>query len=340
MWPEQFPLFPERASAMAAEIDALYFFALGITAFFSLLIAVLVLYFASRYHRRHPDEIGEPDRAAVWLEVVWSVIPLAILLFMFAWGAKVFFEARRVPADAREYFVVGKQWMWKFQHPEGHREINTLHVPVGEPIKLTMGSEDVIHSFFLPEFRVKQDVIPGRYTTMWFEADKTGTFRIFCAEYCGAEHSLMRGSLVVMEPEEYARWLEREQPTETMAMSGEQLFSKYVCDTCHKPDSAALAPQLAGLVGHRVELADGSTVVADLDYLRESILNPSAKVVAGYNPVMPTYQGQINEEELVQLLSYIRSLSDEASSEEPTAAEESAGDDTTTTAAEAGSEIR
>jgi cytochrome c oxidase subunit 2 len=202
--------------------------------------------------------------------------------------------------------------MWKVQHPEGHREINTLHVPVGVPIKLTMGSEDVIHSFFLPEFRIKKDVIPGRYTTLWFEANKTGTFNLFCAEYCGAEHSMMLGTVVVMEPEEYERWLDRERPAETMALSGEQLFSKHVCDTCHKPDSAALAPILNNIFGHQVALDDGSTVTADLDYLRESILDPRARIVAGYNAVMPTYQGQIGEEELVQLLQYIRSLNEEA----------------------------
>lgn len=312
MWPDQFPIFPDRASAMAAEIDALYFFALGITAFFSLLIASLVLFLALRHKRRNAGDVGETAREPMWLEITWSVIPLAILMFMFVWGAKVFFEAGRPPADAREYFVVGKQWMWKFQHPEGHREINTLHVPVGEPIKLTMGSEDVIHSFFLPEFRVKRDVIPGRFTTLWFEATKTGTFRIFCAEYCGAEHAVMGGGLVVMEPEEYQRWLDRKRPSKTMAMSGEQLFTKYVCNTCHKPDSAALAPILTDLFEHEVELADGSRVVADIDYLRRSILSPAEEVVAGYSPVMPNYRGQINEEELVQLLQHIRSLTSDA----------------------------
>jgi cytochrome c oxidase subunit 2 len=192
-----------------------------------------------------------------------------------------------------------------------------------------MGSEDVIHSFFLPEFRIKKDVIPGRYTTLWFEATRTGTFRVFCAEYCGAEHSVMIGSLVVMEPEEYERWLDSARPAETLAMSGGQLFSRYVCDTCHKPDSAALAPILHGLYGHQVTLADGRTATVDLDYLRRSILDPADQVVAGYNPVMPTYRGQINEEELVQLLQYIRSLTAES------AGEAAAGDaDTTGTSEE------
>jgi cytochrome c oxidase subunit 2 len=309
MWPDQFPLFPERASELAAEVDALYFFSLAVTAFFSVLIAVLVIVLATRYRRRDPGEVGQWEKEPAWLEISWSIVPLVILLFMFVWGTKVYFEASRPPADAREYFVVGKQWMWKFQHPEGHREINTLHVPVGQPIRLTMGSEDVIHSFFVPAFRVKKDVIPGRYTTFWFEATRTGTFRLFCAEYCGAEHSLMIGKLVVMEPTAYERWLESERPLETMATSGEQLFAKYVCNTCHKPDTAALAPILHDLEGSEVALADGSTVTADLDYLRRSILDPTHEVVAGYNPVMPTYRGQISEEELVQLLQYIRSLS-------------------------------
>ncbi len=319
MWPDQFPLFPERASELAAEVDALYFFSLGLTAFFSLFIAALVLFLALRYRRQQAGDVGEKIKEPAWLEITWSIIPLVILMFMFVWGTKVFFEMRRAPADAREYFVVGKQWMWKFQHPEGHREINTLHVPVGEPIKLTMGSEDVIHSFFLPEFRVKQDVIPGRYTTLWFEATRTGTFRLFCAEYCGGEHSLMIGSVVVMEPEEYERWLDRERPQETMAMSGEQLFGKYVCNTCHKPDSAALAPILTDLYEHEVTLADGSTVVADLEYLRRSILDPAEELVEGYNAVMPTYRGQINEEELVQLLQYLRSLTESAAADEANA---------------------
>ena len=188
-----FPLFPESASTLSGQVDAIYFFGLGIAAFFSLLIAVAILYLAIRYRRKSEDEVGKREHAGLWLEITWSVIPLGILLLMFAWGAKVYFTAMRPPADAVEYFVTGKQWMWKFQHPEGQREINHLHVPVGQPIKLTMTSEDTIHSFFVPAFRIKMDVIPGRYTTAWFEATKTGTFTLYCAEYCGAEHSTNDG---------------------------------------------------------------------------------------------------------------------------------------------------
>ena len=196
----QFSLFPESASTMAPQVDRLFFFTVGIAVFFSLLIAVLVIGLGIKYRRRHPDEVGQPEKEGMWLEIIWSVIPLGILLFMFAWGATVFFTDRRPPSDAIQYWLVGKQWMWKIQHPQGNREINSLHVPVGQRIKMTMTSEDVIHSFFVPAFRIKMDVLPGRYTEVWFEATKTGTYTLFCAEYCGAEHSHMIGKGVVREP--------------------------------------------------------------------------------------------------------------------------------------------
>ncbi len=308
LWPQRFPLFPDSASALAREVDAIYFFALGVTAFFSLLIAALILRFATKYRRRAEEEVGHPESAANWLEIAWSVIPLGILLFMFGWGAKVYFEVRRPPADAVEYFVTAKQWMWKFQHPEGNRQINHLDVPLGQAIKLTMTSEDVIHSFFVPAFRAKADVIPGRYTTFWFRADRTGTFPLFCAEYCGAEHSLMTGSVRVLEPHEYEAWLRGSRPQQTLAATGEQLFAALDCQTCHRGDSAARAPILHGIFGRTIALASGGSTVADENYFRESILFPAAKVVRGYEPVMPTYMGRVSEEELVKLISYIKSL--------------------------------
>ena len=309
MW-SNFPLFPQRASTLAGKVDAVFFYAVGVTVVFSLLIGVLIVIFAVRYRRRDPDEIGHAEHAGWWLEVVWSIIPLGILLFMFVWGARVYFYAFRPPANAANYYVVGKQWMWKIQHPEGNREINELHVPVNEPIKLTLTSEDVIHSFYLPEFRIKMDAIPGRYTTMWFQATKTGTFHLFCAEYCGAEHSAMIGKVVVMEPDEYQKWLTSGgvKPG-SKRMSGKELFVQKTCSTCHRPDSSATAPNLKGVFGHEVQLADGSTVLADENYIRESILNSQAKVVAGYKPIMPTFQGQITEDELIQLIQYVKSLS-------------------------------
>ena len=307
MW-KNFPLFPDSASSVARSVDALYFACLGITAFFSLLIAGAILYLALRFRRRHPDEHGVPERANFALEIAWSVIPFVILMVMFAWGAKVFFHLSRPPKGSVEYYAVGKQWMWKFQHPEGNREINELHVPLGLAIKLTMTSEDVIHSFFVPAFRVKADVVPGRYSTVWFEATKTGTYQLFCTEYCGAEHSRMIGRVTVMEPAAYQAWLTGGAPGLSVAASGEGLFNSLACNTCHRPDTAVRGPILAGLFGSRVRLHDGSTAVADDDYLRESILAPGEKIVAGYQPVMPTFKGQVTEEQLLALLTYIKSL--------------------------------
>jgi cytochrome c oxidase subunit II len=316
----ELPLFPGTASELAREVDLLYFAWAAISVFFTLLIAGLILYFMVKYRRRSPGEIGKPEHANVPLEIAWSVIPLAINLVMFGWGAKVFFDLYRPPADAIEYFAVGKQWMWKFQHPEGNREINELHVPVGQPVKLTMTSEDVIHSLFVPAFRTKADVMPGRYTSIWFRADRPGTYHLFCTEYCGAEHSQMIGSVVVLEPTAYEEWLSGVQPGQSTAVSGAQLFQSLACDTCHRPGAdtggagaagagrIARAPSLDGLYGRQVALADGRQVLADETYIRESILNPMAKLVAGWEPVMPTFQGQVTEEQLVQLLAYVKSL--------------------------------
>lgn len=300
---------PIQGSALAARVDEVFWFAMAVTVFFSVLIAGLIVYLGLKYRRRRPDEIGGTGGAApMTLEIVWSVIPLGILLFLFAWGAEVFLAVSRPPAGADEYFVVARQWMWKVQHPDGPREINELHAPVGRPIKLTMTSEDVIHSFFVPAFRVKMDVLPGRYTTVWFNATVPGTYHLFCAEYCGTLHSGMRGSIIVMEPHEYEAWLAHGSADQPAGSSGEALFVQRGCTTCHRPDTAARAPILNGLHGTTVQLQGGDQVTADDDYLRESILRPAAKVVAGYPPIMPANEGQISEEELVQLIVYIRSL--------------------------------
>jgi cytochrome c oxidase subunit 2 len=317
MW-KDFPLFPDKATELAGQVDALYFTFLGISAFFSLLIAGLVFFFAIRYRRRSADEVGQPEKAGMWLELTWSIIPLVILMVMFTWGAKVYIAAYRPPANAKEYFVTAKQWMWKFQHPEGQREINHLHVPMGLPIKLTMTSEDVIHSFFVPAFRVKADVLPGRYTSIWFEGEKTGTFHLFCAEYCGAEHSRMIGSITIMDPGDYESWLAGIQKGPSVIASGEELFQAKACNTCHRPDTAVQAPILHGAFGEEVELQTGRVVTVDADYIRESLLNPTAKVVKGYRPLMPTYQGQLSEEEILQLISYIKSLATEPAEETTT----------------------
>jgi cytochrome c oxidase subunit 2 len=311
VWPDV-PFFPEQASEVARSVDHLFFFALAVLVAFSSLIAVLILLFAVRYRRRSPDEIGVDVYAtsllAKRLEIAWSTIPLAILLFLFVWGTKVFFAQNRPPADAVEFSVTAKQWMWKIQHPEGKREINELHVPVHTPVRLRMISEDVIHSFFVPAFRVHVDVLPSRYTTYWFNANKTGKFHLFCGEYCGVEHSRMVGSVEVMKAHEYQDWLAGKAAVRGAQISGEGLFRTKGCTTCHRSDSAARAPILNGLWGRPVTLSDGAVVVADDDYVRESILRPAAKVVAGFEPKMPPFQGQISEEDLVLLLNYLRSL--------------------------------
>jgi cytochrome c oxidase subunit 2 len=314
---QQLPLFPEAASTVAPQVDALFFVWSAISVFFTILIAALIVYFMVRYRRRSVDEVGLPERAPAWLEVGWSVIPLIIMLAMFFWGTRVFFDIYRAPTTAVEYWTVGKQWMWKFQHPDGHREINTLHVPIGVPVRLHIQSEDVIHSVYIPAFRVKQDAVPGRETSVFFQATKPGVYHLFCAEYCGGEHSKMIGSIIALEPEQYEAWLAGGPAGKTMVASGADLFQSLACYTCHRPGvsgaagaarTAARAPQLEGLYGNQVRLLDGRTLVADDNYLRESILNPAAKIVAGWQPIMPTYQGQVTEEQLAQLVAYVRSL--------------------------------
>ena len=318
MWPD-LPLFPEAASEAARQVDAIYLAWVAISTFFTLLIFALIAFFFIHYRRKKQGEIGDiAEVRTLPLELTWSLIPLAITLAMAFWGMKVFFDAWRAPADAVEYWVTGKQWMWKVQHPSGVREINTLHVPVGQAVKLVMTSEDVIHDFFLPALRVKMDVIPGRYTSIWFRPDRPGTYHLFCAEYCGTEHSLMRGEIVVLPAEEYERWLATGQVGPSMQASGAELFQQLACDTCHRTGDAAAAaglppraPALEGLFGAQVALQSGRTVIADETYIRESILDPHARIVAGWQPIMPTFKGQISEEQLNALVLYVKSLGEE-----------------------------
>ena len=304
----QTQVFPTQASTIAPQVDALYFFLVALTAFFTLLISGLVVYFAVRYRRRAADEAGAPIHGNLRLEITWTVIPLIIVLFIFGWSAKLFFTMARPPADTLDVYVVGKQWMWKFQHPDGHAEVNELHVPVGTSVKLTMTSQDVIHDVYIPDFRVKADVLPGRYTHMWFKATKPGRYRLFCAEYCGTNHSGMVGWVVVQERAEYQKWLAGGAGAGTMAQTGEKLFKDLSCITCHREDTTGRGPTLIGLYGKAVTLDNGKTVEADEAYLRESIVNPRAKMVTGFQPIMPTFQGLISEEGLLQLIEYIKSL--------------------------------
>lgn len=311
-----FQLFPDQASTVAPKVDAVFFYILGVTIFFSVLIAVLVIGFAIKYRRRSEDEFPTPTVGSMKLEAAWIIIPLLLALVMFVWGTSTYFVVARPPDDALEIYVVGRQWMWKVQHPGGQSEINELHIPVGQPVKLVMTSEDVIHDFYVPAFRTKQDVVPGRYTRTWFEATKTGDYHLFCAEYCGTEHSRMGGWVHVMDQADYQKWL-AERPFRSMAKKGEGLFYKLDCVTCHSATAEARAPVLEGLYGRTVQLRDHAPVRADADYLRESILKPDAKIVAGYEPIMPPFilkkspddkEGHLTEEELMQLIEYIKSL--------------------------------
>jgi cytochrome c oxidase subunit 2 len=289
----------------------------AVTAFFSLLIAALVVAFAIKFRRRRDNEIGVAIHGSIALELLWSVIPLVIAMVMFAWGAKVFFDLYRPPAGAMEIFIVGKQWMWKAQHADGMREINELHVPVGRPVKLIMGSEDVIHSYYIPAFRVKADVIPGRYNSMWFTATKPGRYHLFCAEYCGTKHSGMIGWVTAMEPSEFQAWLGGGGPVSSPVAAGQKLFNDLACATCHLPSGTGRGPVLNGIFGKSVALADGSTVTVDEAYLRESIVNPQAKIVKDFQPVMPPFQGLVTEEQLLQLIAYVRSLSQQQAASAP-----------------------
>jgi cytochrome c oxidase subunit 2 len=303
----EFQLIPDQASTIAPRVDALFFFVSGVTVFFTLLVAVLLIFFAVRYRRRREDFYPRPVVGSLPLETVWSVGPLLIALVIFFWGAALYFEKERAPDNALEIYVVGKQWMWHLQHPEGQREINALHVPVGRPVKLIMTSEDVLHDFYVPAFRVKQDVVPGRYTYLWFEATQAGSYHLYCALYCGTDHSRMIGKVEVMEPADYERWL-GQKGDRSLALQGRQLFQKLQCVTCHHADAGGRAPLLEGIYRTRVPLLGGRQVVADEAYLRESILYPDAKVRAGYRPIMPSFQGQVSEDDLIRLLAFLKAL--------------------------------
>jgi cytochrome c oxidase subunit 2 len=271
------------------------------------LIAGSIIFFALRYRSgRNVDRTGRINESFK-IEFSWSFIPFLMAMGIFTWSAVVYYNYASAPADALEIYVIGKQWMWHAQHPSGKTEINSLHVPVNQPVKLIMTSQDVIHDFYIPEFRVKQDVLPGRYTTLWFEATKTGEYHLFCAEYCGTEHAKMGGSVFVMDELEYQRWLIG-AAGQSMAEAGKALFEQRGCISCHSEQPGSIGPHVAGLFGATIELADGRTALADEAYLRESIVEPQAKVVAGYPPIMPTYDGIISEEGILQLVAYIKSL--------------------------------
>lgn len=305
------PLFPEQASTMADRVDTLVFFLIGVSVFFATLICILIISFAIKYRRRSEDERPPAVRSDIRLEIFWTVVPLGLTLIMFVWGTKLYFTTFTPPANSLEISVVAKQWMWKAQHPEGQREINELHIPIGRPVKLILTSQDVIHDFSVPAFRVKRDVVPGRYTTVWFEANKTGEYHLFCDQYCGTQHAGMIGSVVVMKQAEYQTWLGGQTTGISAAAAGERLFQQLACNTCHGESATSRGPSLVGLFGRTVKLEGEGSVTADEGYIRESILNPQAKIVAGYRPIMPTFKGLITEDGILEIVAYLKSLARE-----------------------------
>jgi cytochrome c oxidase subunit II len=304
---ENFPLWPVRASTTAGSVDALYIFLVTLSGVMCVGIFTMIAVFAIRYRRRAGNR-AEPIEGSNALELTWTFIPFGIFLCIFIWGTYIYFQERTPPRDSTEVYTVAKQWMWKFQHIEGQREINELHVPVGRDVRMIMTSQDVIHSFYVPAFRIKQDVLPGRYTTAWFHATKPGTYHLFCAEYCGTMHSGMIGDIVVMEPAQYQTWLSGGAAAGSLAETGQGLFASLGCATCHRLDTQGRGPNLTGVFGKPVLLEDGRTVTADENYVRESILSPAAKVVSGFKPIMPVFQGLVSEEQLNALVAYVKSL--------------------------------
>jgi cytochrome c oxidase subunit 2 len=300
--------WPPEASTTAHDVDHLFFFLVSVCGAMGLFIAFLLIFFSVHFRRR-PGQVGPPPdtHQSHALEWFWTITPLFVFAIMFVWGGAVYFNAYRAPDDATPLYVVARQWMWKFQHPEGQREINTLHVPAGRPVKLLLTSEDVIHSFFVPAFRAHMDVLPGRYTSVWFKATKPGDYHLFCSQFCGTEHAGMIGTVTVMEPAAYQDWLHLNADG-SLAQRGRQTFLKYRCISCHSADEHARAPVLEELFGRQVPLADGRTVIADEAYIRESILDPGAKLVAGYQNIMPTFRGQVSEEEIIELIAWIKAL--------------------------------
>jgi cytochrome c oxidase subunit 2 len=300
--------WPPAASTYATRVDALMWMFTGVVALLAGPVLVLTVWFAIKYRRGRPANRQMGEERDVLIETSWSIIPFVVTIGFFAYAAWLFFTLQRPPANAMTVDVVAKQWMWKFQHPEGQSEIDDLHVPAGIPVRLVMTSQDVIHSLYLPALRIKQDVLPGRYTGLWFKADKPGTYPLRCSQFCGSDHSGMVGNFVVLAPADYAQWLKVSQTDLNLVAQGKALYQKLGCSGCHDGSSTVRAPNLKGLAGSPVQLADGSTVYADRQYLHDSLFLPNKQVTAGYEPRMPTYANLVDEGQASALISYIQSL--------------------------------
>jgi len=306
-WLHASALFPAEASTIAPYADALYAFLMVITVIGLVLVGALVFGFSIRY-RKARSPIATQVEGSTLLEATWTIIPLALFMVAWIWGALLYFRIYNPPTNAMNIYVVGKQWMWKAEHEGGQHEINALHVPTGRAVQLTMISQDVFHSFSIPDFRIKREVIPGRYSTVWFEATTPGTYHIFCTQYCGTNHSAMIGEVTVLSPEDYEKWTQGSTSGTSLAQNGERLFASMGCNACHSGSAAARGPNLAGVYGSKLQLTSGSQVLVNDAYLRDAILNPSQHVTAGYAPIMPTYQGQVSEDGLIDLVEYIKNM--------------------------------
>src|SRR5580692_2592102 len=304
-WLTNSALFPPEASAISPYMDAFYFFLCAISAVGLIAVAILVFGFSIMY-RKEKSPVATQIEGSTLLEATWTIIPLALFMVCFVWGALLYFRIYDPPTNAMNIYIVGKQWMWKAEHPGGQHEIDSLHVPINRQVQLTMISQDVFHSFSIPAFRIKREVIPGRYSTVWFEATAPGTYHLFCTQYCGTDHSHMIGEVTVLTPEDYKKWLEGSTSGASLAQNGERLFSSLSCTACHNTRPDARGPSLANVYGSRLTLSSGQQVTADDAYLREAILNPSQHITQGYAPIMPTYQGQISEEGVIDLVEYIK----------------------------------
>ncbi len=306
-WLTNSALFPPEASALSPQVDAFYFFLIVISVIGLVAVGILVFGFSIMY-RKEKSPVATQIEGSTLLEATWTIIPLALFMVCFVWGALLYFRIYNPPPNAMNIYIVGKQWMWKAEHPGGQHEINALHIPINRPVQLTMISQDVFHSFSIPAFRIKREVIPGRYSTVWFEATAAGTYHLFCTQYCGTDHSAMIGDIVAMTPDAYQAWAAGSTSGASLAQNGERLFASLGCNSCHSGEASARGPNLAQIYGTRLQLTDGSFVTANDAYLRNSILNPGAQLTYGYAPIMPTYQGQVSEEGLIGLVEYIKSL--------------------------------
>jgi cytochrome c oxidase subunit 2 len=307
-----FPVLPEQASRVAEQTDNLYWGLIGASVVTCLVVFTPMIYWIFKYRNGKPADRRPVRLPQNKIEITWTLVTLLVFMCFYTWGALHFFVIERPPPDAMEINVIGKQWMWKVQHPEGNREINELHVPVGRMVKILATSQDVIHSFFLPAFRTKQDVVPGRYTTEWFQPSRIGTYHLFCSEYCGTSHSRMGGSVIVMSQADYQDWLARGRPENTLVQSGEKLFRELGCSGCHLGKSVVRAPPLEGLFGKPVPLNNGEVVIADEAYLRDSILFPAKQIAGGYTNDMPSFNQKVSEEQLLELIAYLKSIGSEA----------------------------